>query len=164
MRIWREEVELDDDDDVESAEQCFRNFHFMVAAHGCDLFYVSFGMGLAVYRDYGGEVLEASSQAVVLRKAHQTPLTASIRAIILGFNLGPSISVPNMTRFGSAMGRVRKDSGKKRKVETPQTWIEEAEKFRAVTRVQWSEFLAWLSYSTQREWSESVRADDSFDI
>ena len=164
FRTRHQDREDEDEEGLASADDCFRDYHFMVVAYGCDLYYVPLGMGLASFRDYGGEHLEGSTQAVLLRKAHQTPLTSSVRAIVLGFTVGPGINVPNITKFGAAVGRIKRDAVKKRKAETTQSWIDEAERFKVVSRIQWSEFLAWLSYSTQRDWAESVRAEESFDL
>ena len=70
-----------------------------------------------------------------------------MKALILGFDLGDDVTVLNITNFGSAMGKMRKDNGKKKRPEAESTWIDEALKFRTVSEVQWNEFLRVKNWS-----------------
>ena len=154
-----------DDDDIAFVGSCDQAYHFAVAAYACDLHYIPLGRGVATEREYRGDMREGSSQSVILHKARKTPLGTAVQAIVLGFSLGDDVHVPNMTKFGTNMGRVRKEGASKRKrMDTEATWVDDAQKFRSINKIQWNEFLSWLSYSSQSAWAASVRADEAFDL
>ena len=92
-------------DEVVRSGSCFAEYHFALVGNGCDVYYLPLGRGVAIDREYAGELKEGSSQAVPLRKAHQTPMVSSVKALIVGFDLGEGITVPNITKFGSSMGK-----------------------------------------------------------
>lgn len=71
------------------------------------MFYIPLGRGLLTMRTIGGVTQGASSQAVLLKKNHHTPFATSPDALVLGYDLGPSVITPNLTVFDRAMGRVR---------------------------------------------------------
>lgn len=71
---------------------------------------------------------------------------------------------PNVTAFGSPLGRKKRQKKSRGVVDRNPFWYEDAALGRIVTRIPWADTLSWLGYDSHRRWSYAVRADADFDV
>lgn len=71
---------------------------------------------------------------------------------------------PNVTAFGSPLGRKKRQKKSRGVVDRNPFWYEDAALGRIVTRIPWADTLSWLGYDSRRRWSYAVRADADFDV
>ena len=96
-----------DEDGVIEGDSCLPEYVFAVAAYRCDLYYSPLGRGVLTTRTIGGIDRGASSQAVLLKKNHHSPLMVSPDALVVGYDLGLSVTMPNLTAFDRPMGNLK---------------------------------------------------------